>query len=92
MRTFVSALLFGVCLVAGPAQAQQHPWLPSGATEPTGSLPNGTPVEMQHPWVPSGYRGTVPNDEAAWASGRARSVDSNQRHPAASRRDTGDTK
>jgi hypothetical protein len=94
MRTFVGALLFGVCVIAGPAQAQQHPWLSSGATEPTGSLPDGTPAEMQHPWVPSGYRGgAVPNDDGAWASsGRGRSVDSTQRRPAASRRDTSDTK
>jgi hypothetical protein len=92
MRRFVGALLFGVCVIAGPAQAQQHPWLSSGATQPTGSLPDGTPVEMQHPWVPSGYRSTVPNDDAAWASSRGRSGDSIQRHPAASRRDTNDTK
>ena len=92
MRTVVGALLFGVCVIAGPAQAQQNPWLPSGTTGPTGSLPDGTPAEMQHPWVPSGYRGVAPNDDGAFASGRGRSGDSIQRRPAASRRDTGDTK
>jgi hypothetical protein len=91
MRTIVSALLFGVCLVAGPAQAQQNPWVPSGSVEPIGSLPNGTPAQMQNPWVPSGYRGSVP-DDAAFASGRTRGGDSAPRRPAASQRNTGDTK
>jgi hypothetical protein len=39
MRTLVSTLLVGICLVAGPAFAQQNPWVPSGTY--TGSLPNG---------------------------------------------------
>jgi hypothetical protein len=45
MRTLVSSFLVGVCLVAGPALAQQHPLVPSSVdTEGCmyiGSLPNG---------------------------------------------------
>jgi hypothetical protein len=39
MRTLVSTLLLGVCLVASPALAQQHPWVPSGMY--TGSVTHG---------------------------------------------------
>jgi hypothetical protein len=45
MRTLVSTFVVGVCLVAAPAFAQQHPWVPSCVyTEGCmyqGSVPNG---------------------------------------------------
>jgi hypothetical protein len=56
MRTLVSTFLIGVCLVAGPALAQQHPRVPSSVdTEGCvyiGSLPNG--------------RACIRSDEARW--------------------------
>jgi hypothetical protein len=39
MRTLISTLLVGGLLVAGPALAQQNPWVPSGVY--TGSLAYG---------------------------------------------------
>jgi hypothetical protein len=39
MRTLVSTIVVGVCLVGGPALAQQHPWVPSGTY--TNNLQNG---------------------------------------------------
>jgi len=30
MRTLLGTFVFGVCIVASPALAQQHPWVPSG--------------------------------------------------------------
>lgn len=61
MRTLLGTFLVGVSLVASPALAQQHPWVPSGT--PVGSLPNGDPA-VQHPWVPSAYAGRLPSGGA----------------------------
>jgi hypothetical protein len=81
MRKLVSTFLVGVSLVAGPALAQQHPWLPSGAAEPTGSLPNGDAPVQQHPWVPSGMStGNLPNGDAP-ARAESRVRQGGQRHP-----------
>jgi hypothetical protein len=94
MRKLVS-IFFGVSLIAGPAYAQQNPWVPSGVTEPAGSLPNGDPAITKNPWVPSGvYTGNLPNGAPAWASTRSvgSSGDIAVRHSGASRRDRGDTK
>ena len=76
MRKLVLALapaLVGVFL-AGAAQAQQHPWVPSNFSGLTGSRPNGAPaaISEQHPWVPSDvYAGNQRNSAPAWASSRA---------------------
>jgi len=76
MRTLVTALLVGIPLVAGPALAQQHPWVPSGFNGPAGSLPNGAPAVIdQHPWVSGNvYLGNLPNGAPAYA---ARAVPAN---------------
>ena len=82
MRTLVSTALVGLTLVASPALAQQHPWVPSGE-QSVGSLPNGAPALSQHPWVPSAYAGTgsLPNGEpAARAESRVRGGDAGSRH------------
>jgi hypothetical protein len=72
MRTLVSTILVGLGLLASPALAQQHPWVPSGVTEPIGKLPNGDSV-ARHPWVPGGvYVGKLPNGDDAYASSRPR--------------------
>jgi hypothetical protein len=39
MRTFISTLVLVTSIAAGPALAQQHPWVPSGMY--TGNLPSG---------------------------------------------------
>jgi hypothetical protein len=72
MRTLVSTILVGATLVAGPALAQQHPWVPSGVNAATGSLSNDDPAVTRHPWVSSTvYEGNLPNGDAlARADGR----------------------
>jgi hypothetical protein len=66
MRTLVSTFLVGICLVAAPALAQQHPWVPSGAY--TSTLPGGdTSPAQQHPWLPSGVYTRSPSDRDATA-------------------------
>jgi hypothetical protein len=51
MRTLVGTFLAGACLVAGPALAQQNPWVPScvyaGGCMYTGSLANGAPARAE---------------------------------------------
>jgi hypothetical protein len=45
MRTLVSSFLVGICFVASPALAQQHPWVPSGmyaASVPKANAPART--------------------------------------------------
>jgi hypothetical protein len=94
MRNLVS-ILFAMSLIAGPAYAQQNPWVPSGVTEPAGSLPNGDPAVSHHPWVPGDvYVGTLPNGAPAWAfSGSSiRGRDAAPRHVGASRHQQADTK
>jgi hypothetical protein len=64
MRTLISTILVGATLVAGPALAQQHPWVPSGVNAPTGSL-SSDPAVTHHPWVSSNvYEGNLPNGDA----------------------------
>jgi hypothetical protein len=85
MRALVSAILVGATLVAGPALAQQHPWVPSGVNAPAGSLPNGDdPAVTHHPWVSSNvYEGNKPNGDAlARADGRPRHHTGTQRSSA----------
>jgi hypothetical protein len=80
MRTLVSTILVGVSLIAGPAFAQQNPWVPSGMNAPVGSLPNGDPAVTPNPWVASTvYEGSLPNGDAARAEVRIRS-DIGSRH------------
>jgi hypothetical protein len=52
MRTLVSTLLLGVCLVSGPALAQQHPWVPSGMS--TGSVSSGDAAARAYGRVTTG--------------------------------------
>ena len=84
MRTLVSTLLVGATLVAGPALAQQHPWVPSSVNASTASLPNGEPTETHHPWVSSNvYQGTLPSGDAlARADSRPRHHTGTQRSSA----------
>jgi hypothetical protein len=42
MRKLVSIFLFAVSLIAGPAFAQQHPWVPSSVY--AGTLSNDAPA------------------------------------------------
>ena len=64
MRTLVSTFLVGVCLVASPALAQQHPWLPSGMY--TGSLPSGDAPARAYGRIRSGDI----VDSSGWRTGR----------------------
>jgi hypothetical protein len=85
MRTLVSTILVGAALVAGPALAQQHPWVPSGVNAPTASLANGdAPAATHHPWVSSNvYEGNLPNGDAlARADSRPRHHTGTQRSSA----------
>jgi len=84
MRSLVSTILVGATLVAGPALAQQNPWVPSGMNAPIGSLPNGDdPAVARHPWVSSTvYEGKLPNgDPAARADSRPWHRTGTQRSP-----------
>ena len=86
MRTVVSTILVGATLVAGPALAQQHPWVPSGVNAPTGSLPNGDPAATHHPWVSSNvYEGSPPNGDAL-----ARADSRHPQHHTGTQRSTAD--
>jgi hypothetical protein len=72
MRTLLGTILVGVGLFAGPALAQQNPWVPGGVTGPVGKLPNGDSV-ARHPWVPGDvYVGKLPNGDDAYVSNRPR--------------------
>jgi hypothetical protein len=85
MRTLVGTMLVGATLVASPALAQQHPWVPSGVNAITGSLPNGDDsAAAHHPWVSSTvYEGNLPNGDAlARADGRPRHHTGTQRSSA----------
>lgn len=73
MRTLVSTTLVGLALVATPALAQQHPWVPSGT--PVQTTQSGDPAAVQqHPWVSGSYATTsLPGSEpAARAESRVR--------------------
>jgi len=52
MRTLVSTFLVGACFVAGPALAQQHPWVPSSVY--TGNLSGGDAPAQAYGRVSSG--------------------------------------
>jgi hypothetical protein len=64
MRTLVSTFLVGVCLVAGPALAQQHPRMPGGMY--TRSLPNGDAPARAYGRIRSGDI----VDSSAWRTGK----------------------
>jgi phage tail protein X len=64
MRTLVSTFLVGVCLVAGPALAQQHPLVPSGMY--TGSLLDGDAPARAYGRIRSGDI----VDSLGWRSGK----------------------
>jgi hypothetical protein len=83
----VSAIVVGAVLVAGPALAQQHPWVPSGMNAPTVSLPSGDdPAVTHHPWVSSNvYEGNLPNGDAL-----ARADSRHPRHHTGTQRSTAD--
>jgi hypothetical protein len=63
MRTLVSTFLVGVCLVGGPALAQQHPRVPGGIY--TRSLPNG-----DAPARPTAASAGDIVDSSAWRTGK----------------------
>jgi hypothetical protein len=94
MRKLVSIFFFGVSLIAGPANAEQNPWVPSGATAPIGSLLNGDPAVTHHLWAPGDvHTGSLPTGGPAWASRRSiRGGDIGPRHASAGQRHQGDTK
>lgn len=46
MRMFVSTFVVGACLVAAPAFAQQHPWVPSSVYSENGKA--GAAVSNRH--------------------------------------------
>jgi hypothetical protein len=60
MRTLVSTLLVGVCLVGSPALAQQHPWVPScvyaGSCMFPGNVRNGDLPARAYGHVRTGHR------------------------------------
>ena len=86
MRALVSAILVGATLVAGPAVAQQHPWVPSGMNAPAASLPNSDPAVTHHPWVSSNvYDGNLPNGDAL-----ARADNRHPQHHTVTQRSTAD--
>jgi len=64
MRTLVSGFLVGVCLVASPALAQQHPWVPSGMY--TASVPKANAPARSY--GRAGRGDTV--DPSGWRSGK----------------------
>jgi len=64
MRTLVSTFLVGVSLVAGPALAQQNPWVPSGIY--TRSLPSGDAPARAYGRLRSGDI----IDSSGWRTGR----------------------
>jgi len=78
MRTLVSTALVGLALVATPALAQQHPWVPSGT--PVYSQQNGDLAAVQHPWVPSAYAGGLTSGDTARAESSLRDAGARQHH------------
>jgi hypothetical protein len=64
MRTLVTTFVVGICLVAGPALAQQHPWVPGGMY--AGSLPNGDSPARAYGRIRSGDI----VDPLGWRTGR----------------------